>query len=140
MDIIAPPDHAPTEFSTPPAPAAPPARWPPSRRRRNRTDRIAMAEAWIASGLDARQFAAGRDFAPSSLVRWRKELADDRCDDNAFVAISLAPDPPATPTSDVIEIVIDGRHQIRLAAGFDEHCFARIVSVLQKVNDAAVEL
>lgn len=104
-------------------------------RRRSKADRLAVAEAWIASGLDAGQFASQHGVTASSLGRWRRELSksDDPGVDGKFVEITVTAD---VARSSAIEVIVDGRHHVRVAPDFEESTLARVVRVLQRVESS----
>jgi transposase-like protein len=101
----------------------------PSRRRR-KADRLAIAEAWAASGMNAADFASQHDVTVSSLTRWKRELSRDRVDgaNGSFVEL---PVPHRCSTRAAIEVVIAGRHHVRVTPDFDETTLSRVVRVLQ---------
>ena len=80
--------------STPTSPVIPRVQ----QRRRSKADRLAFAEAWVASGLDAAQFASQHGVTASSLGRWRRELSqsDDPGVDGKFVEITVTADAPTS--------------------------------------------
>ncbi|MCP3905832.1 MAG: transposase [Planctomycetes bacterium] len=102
------------------------------RRWRSKADRLAVAEAWVASGLDAAEFASQHGVTTSSLGRWRRELSktDGAGVSGEFVEITVTPD---VPTPSAIEVIVDGRHHVRVGPDFEELTLARVVRVLQSV-------
>ena len=115
---------APTETRRPAAP------------RRSKADRRAIAEAWSASGVSAKDFAAQRGVTASSLLRWRQELsrpARRKRTTGGFVEVNLEPRAATAEAAPATIEVVIGEHGVRVAPGFDDATLARVVRVLRNV-------
>lgn len=92
-----------------------------------------VLEAWRRSGLPLERFARQRGFVPQRLYWWKRKLAD----------ADKTPGPTSTPALLPVRVVPEGRrgepvtvllrsgHVIKVARGFDEQAFARVVALLE---------
>ena len=92
---------------------------------------MAIAEAWLASGLTPVEFAAQHGVTTTGLLRWRRELKDahNETRDEKFIELTVRSDVPAPS---VIEIIVDDRRRVRVGPGFDESTLARVMYVLEQ--------
>ena len=125
------PTEPPTEPTNTSEPIPIAARAKRSARRRSKADRLAVAEAWVASGLTPAEFAEQHGVTTSSLARWHRELKDAHhaTSDGEFVELTVRSD---VSTSSVIEIIVDDRRCVRVGPGFDESTLARVICVLER--------
>jgi len=96
---------------------------------------MAVAEAWLASGLTAAEFAQQNGVTTASLARWHRELKQDARDgisDDGFIELTVRPD---TPEPSAIEIIIDERHRVLIGPGFDESTLTGVLNVLDRRRD-----
>jgi hypothetical protein len=82
--------------------------------------------AWKKSGLSVEKFAASQSLSPQRVYSWRKRLADKDAQ-----LVSLLPVRVATVrASEPVVVVLRSGHLIKVAGGFDEAAFARVLSIL----------
>ncbi len=98
-----------------------------------------VIEAWRRSGLPLERFAKQRGFVPQRLRWWRSRLA------RAEQAVSLAPLPALLPvrvspesqrrgepvTVLPVTVLLRTGHVLKVAHGFDEDAFTRVVALLE---------
>jgi hypothetical protein len=93
-----------------------------------------VLEAWRRSGLPLERFARMRGFVPQGLHWWKKKLAV------ATVGSTLSPTPSLLPvrvTSEAgrrgepVTVLLRTGHVLKVAHGFDEEAFARVVALLE---------
>jgi hypothetical protein len=92
-----------------------------------------VLEAWLRSGLTIERFARQRGFVPQRLHWWKRKLAF------AGTSKALATAPAMLPVrvtsesrrGEPVTVLLRTGHMIKVARGFDEDAFARVVALLE---------
>ncbi len=93
-----------------------------------------VLEAWRRSGLPLERFAKQRGFVPQRLRWWRSRIA------RSEQAVSLAPLPALLPVrvspdsqrrGEPVTVLLRTGHVLKVAHGFDEDAFSRVVALLE---------
>ena len=93
-----------------------------------------VLEAWRRSGLPLERFAKQRGFVPQRLRWWRSRIA------RSEQAVSLAPLPALLPVrvnpdsqrrGEPVTVLLRTGHVLKVAHGFDEDAFTRVVALLE---------
>ncbi|RYG87903.1 hypothetical protein EON77_01445 [bacterium] len=92
-----------------------------------------VLEAWRRSGLPLERFARQRGFVPQRLHWWKRKLAA------AEKSRALGPAPELLPVrvtseprrGEPVTVLLRTGHMLKVAHGFDEEAFARVVALLE---------
>lgn len=92
-----------------------------------------VLEAWRRSGLPLERFARQRGFVPQRLHWWKRKLAA------AEKSRALSPAPELLPVritseprrGEPVTVLLRTGHMLKVAHGFDEDAFARVVALLE---------
>ena len=93
-----------------------------------------VLEAWRRSGLPLERFAKQRGFVPQRLRWWQAKFA------RAEQRTALAPLPALLPVrvgaelqrrGEPVTVLLRTGHVLKVAHGFDEQSFARVVALLE---------
>jgi hypothetical protein len=85
---------------------------------------------WKQSGKSGRAFAEEQSIEVQRLYWWKKKLGS-KLARSASAAASFLPVRIADAASDSLTVVLRGGQLVKLARGFDEELFARVVAVLE---------
>ncbi len=94
----------------------------------------AVLEAWRRSGLPLETFAKQRGFVPQRLRWWRDKLA------GVAKTAAIAATPTLLPVrvraessrrGEPVTVLLRTGHMVKVAHGFDEEAFARVVALLE---------
>lgn len=93
-----------------------------------------VLEAWRRSGLPLERFARMRGFVPQRLYWWKKKLGVAAVGNASTPAPALLPvrvtSEPAR-RGDPVTVLLRTGHVLKVAHGFDEEAFARVVALLE---------
>jgi hypothetical protein len=93
-----------------------------------------VLEAWRRSGLTLQRFSKQRGFVPQRLRWWQAKFA------RAETSTALAPVPALLPVrvstepqrrGEPVTVLLRTGHVLKVAHGFDEQAFARVVALLE---------
>lgn len=91
-----------------------------------------VLEAWRRSGLPLERFARGRGLVPQRLHWWRRKLAaadaNRAASSPALVPVRVAAEPRR---GEPVTVLLRTGHVLKVAHGFDEAAFARVVAILE---------
>ncbi|HSY23777.1 MAG TPA: hypothetical protein VK841_16730 [Polyangiaceae bacterium] len=85
---------------------------------------------WKASGLTAKEFTAGRDFKPSTLVYWASCLRKGTADQKPQRRVRMARVVRVDAASDAAVTVAIGAVRVSVRAGFDPVLLRQVVRAL----------
>jgi len=97
-------------------------------------DARSVLEAWRRSGLSLQRFAKQRGFVPQRLRWWQAKFA------RGATSAVLAPVPALLPIrvtaepqrrGEPVTVLLRTGHVLKVAHGFDEQVFARVVALLE---------
>ena len=87
---------------------------------------------WRGSGLTVRAFCGARGLSEPSFYSWRRELAerDEAASAALFVPVQVVAD-EASAAASVLEVVVSGKHMVRVRPGFDAATLRQLLAVLE---------
>ena len=92
-----------------------------------------VLEAWRRSGLPLDRYARQRGFVPQRLHWWKRKLALD-AKPSPRVSPTLLPVRVTSEPSrrgEPVTVLLRTGHMLKVAHGFDEEAFARVVALLE---------
>lgn len=93
-----------------------------------------VLNALAKSGLPVERFARERGLVPQRIYWWRKKLEARQAGESAG-AMSLLPVrvvEEAPRRGEPVTVLLRSGHMVKVARGFDEEAFARVVAVLER--------
>ena len=93
-----------------------------------------VLEAWRRSGLPLERYARQRGFVPQRLYWWKRRLATSAKSSAPSPAAALLPVRLMAETSrrgEPVTVLLRTGHMLKVAHGFDEEAFARVVALLE---------
>jgi len=92
-----------------------------------------VLEAWRRSGLSLERFAKQRGLSPQRLYRWRQKLAPGEKGAAPIRACTLLPVRLTSESrvGDPVAVMLRTGHVLKVARGFDEDAFTRVVALLE---------
>ncbi len=91
-----------------------------------------VLEAWRRSGLPMDRYARQRGIVPQRLHWWKQKLAG--AEKSRAIVAALLPvrvTPEASRRGEPVTVLLRTGHMVKVAHGFDEHAFARVVALLE---------
>ena len=93
-----------------------------------------VLEAWRRSGLSLDGYARQRGFVPQRLHWWKRKLAlaekrSARPSSPALLPVRVTSE--AARRGEPVTVLLRTRHMLKVAHGFDEEAFARVVALLE---------
>lgn len=90
----------------------------------------ARLEAWDASGLGAREFAAREDLQVGSLWAWKRRLRPEPTPKMVPVVVRAAGSVNGR-RGGMLELVVNERYAVRVPIDFDESSLRRLLAALE---------
>jgi hypothetical protein len=93
-----------------------------------------VLSALAKSGMPLERFARERGITPQRIYWWKKKLeAKDEGKSNALALLPVSVPAPAEPRrGEPVTVLLRSGHMIKVARGFDEEAFARVVEILER--------
>jgi hypothetical protein len=92
-----------------------------------------VLETWRRSGLSLERFAKQRGFVPQRLRWWKQKLAGETrsamVSTPTLLPIRVTSEPPRR--GEPVTVLLRTGHMLKVAHGFDEAAFARVVALLE---------
>jgi hypothetical protein len=90
--------------------------------------------AWQRSGLSLERYARQRGFVPQRLHWWKRKLALDakqsaRVSPPTLLPVRVTSEPARR--GEPVTVLLRTGHMLKVAHGFDEEAFARVVALLE---------
>jgi hypothetical protein len=89
-----------------------------------------MLAAFEKSGLSIEHFAREHGFVPQRIYYWRKRIADLDAERPQLLPVNVRAEPPRR--GEPVTLLLRSGHMMKLANGFDEEAFLRVVSLLER--------
>ena len=89
-----------------------------------------MLAALEKSELSVEDFARERGFVPQRIYYWRKRIADVDARRPQLLPVNVRTKPPRR--GEPVTLLLRSGHMMKLANGFDEEAFLRVISLLEK--------
>jgi len=92
-----------------------------------------VLEAWRRSGLSLERFARQRGFVPQRLHWWKRKLAtgEKTLVRQAPALMPVRVTPEVSRRGDPVTVLLRTGHMLKVAHGFDEEAFTRVVALLE---------
>ena len=91
-----------------------------------------VLEAWRRSGLPLERFARQRGFVPQRLHWWKRKLASEKTlAQRATPALLPVRVTAEQRRGEPVTVLLRTGHVLKVAHGFDEAAFARVVALLE---------
>ena len=93
-----------------------------------------VLEAWQRSGLPLERYARQRGFVPQRLYWWKRKLAfadkrSARIPSPALLPVRVTSE--SARRGEPVTVLLRTGHMLKVARGFDEEAFARVVALLE---------
>jgi hypothetical protein len=82
------------------------------------------------SGLSVEDFARERGFVPQRIYYWRKRIADVDAKRPRLLPVAVRAEAPRR--GEPVTLLLRSGHMMKLANGFDEEAFLRVVTLLER--------
>lgn len=89
-----------------------------------------MLAAYEKSGLSVEEFSRQRGFVPQRIYYWRKRVAEVDAQRPQLLPVNVRSEPPRR--GEPVTLLLRSGHMMKLANGFDEEAFLRVISLLER--------
>lgn len=89
-----------------------------------------MLAAFEKSGLSVEEFAHERGFVPQRIYYWRKRIADVDAQRPQLLPVNIRSELPRR--GEPVTLLLRSGHMMKLANGFDEEAFLRVIALLER--------
>lgn len=90
-----------------------------------------VLEAWRRSGLPLQQFARQRGLVPQRLHWWKRKLSFRVKPEAAAELLPVRVTGDVGRRGEPVTVLLRTGHLLKVARGFDEEAFARVVAILE---------
>ena len=89
-----------------------------------------MLAALEKSGLSIEDFARERGFVPQRIYYWRRRFAEIDAQRPQLLPVTIRSDAPRR--GEPVTLLLRSGHMMKVANGFDEEAFLRVVALLER--------
>ena len=89
-----------------------------------------MLAAFEKRGPSVEAFARERGFVPQRIYYWRKRIAEIDAQRSRLLPVNVRTEPPRR--GEPVTLLLRSGHMMKVANGFDEEAFLRVVALLEQ--------